>query len=498
MMMKNKGGLLLLLSVLLLLTLSSCMLGAGDALVPEDIERVTAEILGDEIDVTVWYEDYDPTNFRIPLQSSGLRGETGNGIQRVDVARTAANEQTMTLYYTDLKMAPTSITLQDGVGIAEAERIDVEGDAYLRLRLSDGTQRDILLPRGNSGSSGEGIKQISYTTDPLSNVTTLNVQLTNDTVTSIPIYPGVGLTGEVISTPVTDAASGKRGVEIQFVMDKRDPANPDQKMLTGKIFVPSGEDGFSIDRVETLPYQPDGIKLGTQFRFVMNDEAESKTDYITVLDGVGIASVESVIDPDTQETTLKITMTDGSEKSVVIPPAEAVGIEAIEVVDSGNLTEYSLEITYTNGETKNVVFPQNTAWHHGSGAPASSLGKPGDYYFDTTNVIIYRKASEGVWDGIADLSSFRREVTVRFCIDRTQGERWSDGSDAAYKSLQGRVGTVTASSGYQIPIPQKTGYTFLGWYAVRNPNPAVDGCFTSLTVLPNTETLTLYPCWQAS
>ena len=111
MMTKNKRGFLLLLPIFLLLTLGSCMLGTGDALVPEDIERVTAEILGDQIDVTVWYEDYDPTNFQIPLQSSGLRGETGNGIQRVDVARTAANEQTMTLYYTDLKMMPTSTFL---------------------------------------------------------------------------------------------------------------------------------------------------------------------------------------------------------------------------------------------------------------------------------------------------------------------------------------------------------------------------------------------------
>jgi hypothetical protein len=45
---------------------------------------------------------------------------------------------------------------------------------------------------------------------------------------------------------------------------------------------------------------------------------------------------------------------------------------------------------------KSIQAPNTGIWHHGTGVPATDLGKNGHYYLDQASKIVYVKAS-GAW-----------------------------------------------------------------------------------------------------
>ena len=213
---------------------------------------------------------------------------------------------------------------------------------------------------------------------------------------------------------------------------------------------------------------------------------------------VSIKEVTQTVDPETGNTILTIYMTDESVEPIVVTLQEANGIDYITSSESEDGTEYQLTLYYTNGTSQTASFPKNSAWHNGSDKdPASDFGKKGDYYFDQWKLIIWNKVDDKTWNKVVDFHSFEKDVSVIFSLDKTEGENWvNDAHLTPEWTFTLKVGQSFVSANRTIPIPEKEGYTFVGWYATRTPNKAINGAFTDMTVIPNTDSIKLFPVWE--
>lgn len=524
-----------LLAALLLPMLSACGFGGSDAL---EIENISAQILEDGTTrITIKYFDNleAPVIFDIPkgmigeTGPQGERGEEGNGIKEIQITNTENGEQVMKIHYTDAEHPVTEVTVKDGVRIVKAERIDEEGESYLYMQYSDGTESKIPLPKGEMGDAGVSVIGVSHTIDEETKETLVSFMLsTGAEIGPIRINPGrdgMNLTNEIRQEPVVDPVSGEEvGVNIQFVL-------ADQS-VTGKIYLPYGKNGVGIESLSQEPLKDaNGYVIGTRFNFIKTDGSE--TDVIEVLNGVGILDMTYKVLPD-GKTQVTATLTDGTKKTFELPAAvsikevtqnvdehgntvltiymtddsvapitvtlqEANGIDYITSSESEDGTEYQMTVYYTNGTSQTVSFPKNSAWHNGSNkTPAEDLGKRGDYYFDQWNLIIWYKVDNKKWNKIVDFHSFEKSVTVTFSLDKAAGETWAgDAYLTSDWSFTLRVGESFSSASYTIPLPEKAGYQFVGWYATRTPNPMINGAFTDMTVIPNADSITLFPVWEA-
>ena len=515
----------LLVVAMLLPMLSSCGFGGGDSL---EIENITAELQDDgSTRITIQYFDdvEKPLVFEIPMGAmgedglkgekgdQGEKGDTGNGIKSATITNTQEGEQTLTIVYTDEKFEDTVVTVKDGATIEKAERVDEIDEngvsvAKMKITFSDGREEKIALPKGDTGV---GIDQISQIPDPNSNDLILTVIMTDGTtIGPFTVKPGVGLTGDVdVEYGVTrtviegDQEITRTGLLMKFKMENEN--------YTTEVFVPYGQDGKDgVSFTKLLQEEiidEDGNRIGVKFKFATEDGSQ-ETDFVEVKDGISIQNITSSVNAATQETTVTVKLTNGDEIPFIIPASKGIGISRVEAIDNKDNSLYVLRIHYTQSLDPNnpsatyedLVFHQNTAWHH-DGAEPDDRGKVGDYFFDEKNLVIYRKISDSPaeWEVIADLSSFDKDVTIRFSIDPNEGESWTDGQSGNYKTRRLKVGTMFATSAYTIPVPQKAGYVFVGWYTTREPNPAIHGQFTDLTVIPNlpmsNQALELYPLW---
>jgi len=524
-----------LLVALLLPILSACGFGGSDAL---EIENISAQILEDGTTrITIKYFDdvEQPVIFDIPrgmigeTGPKGERGEVGNGIKEIKITNSENGEQVMSIYYTDSEHPVTEVKVKDGVRIEKAERIDEEDQAYLYILYSDGTNSKILLPKGETGETGVSVVGVKHDIDKETNETLVTFTLsTGAEIGPIRINPGkdgMNLTNELMQEVVTDPESGEAiGVNIQFVL-------ADQS-VTGKVYLPYGKDGVGIASLSQAPLKDgEGRVIGTRFNFIKTDGSE--TDVIEVLDGVGVADmsykvlpdgktqvtvvltdgtkklfelpaavsikeVTQTVDPETGNTILTIYMTDESVEPIVVTLQEANGIDYITSSESEDGTEYQLTLYYTNGTSQTASFPKNSAWHNGSDKdPASDFGKKGDYYFDQWKLIIWNKVDDKTWNKVVDFHSFEKDVSVIFSLDKTEGENWvNDAHLTPEWTFTLKVGQSFVSANRTIPIPEKEGYTFVGWYATRTPNKAINGAFTDMTVIPNTDSIKLFPVWE--
>ncbi len=156
--------------------------------------------------------------------------------------------------------------------------------------------------------------------------------------------------------------------------------------------------------------------------------------------------------------------------------------------------KYIIEVNYTDGTSETLEFtrPADPAtWLKGQGAPDNSLGKNGDFYFDTYGLKIYSK-SNGRWSlvqAFSDYYELEHEITFDLNV-RDGSARFTESNlpDSYYIDR----GSYFAASGYSIPIPIRDGYEFAGWFTARNPGPT-NGAFTDLT--PVFSDLTLYAKW---
>lgn len=301
-----------------------------------------------------------------------------------------------------------------------------------------------IVPKGDDGKDGVGIKLVSYRTTNDATKTLVDLTLTNEEKVTIEIPNGISVND--ISTTYDDKTGN---TEVVFNYSDGTSSEP--------LILPKGEAG------------DDGISIiGTSQRI--------NRDY---------------------SVTLTFHMSEGEDIVVEIPaPQQGVdgrGIKDI-VTLPGNDT-YTMLITFTDDTTQEVSFVRPNRWFSEMSAPDNKLdGIDGDLWYDLAHQVIYLKQN-GRWVSTMDFTDVigdGYQITFNLNDSKDAPASLPKGSLFNYTVIKG---TYFASSGYQIPVPTRDGYTFMGWYTVKNPT-AVNGPFTDLTVVHSN--LTLYALWQAN
>lgn len=186
--------------------------------------------------------------------------------------------------------------------------------------------------------------------------------------------------------------------------------------------------------------------------------------------------------------TLVIRLTDGTEKKIPVPAATGIASITQDEEDGS----YKLIVTYTDGTSETFSFEKPNEWMSGSEAPKASDGKPGDFYFDTYKKIIYKKVGSD-WTVVMEFET-EQDVTVIF---NAEGAVIIDQNVPVGNEVRRTVKYGKYIS--DVPIPQMTGKTFIGWYRKKQTGVSEGvkptlGCFTDLT--PVTENITLYAWWE--
>lgn len=323
---------------------------------------------------------------------------------------------------------------------------DEEGNVVLTIVYElDGEEKYLehTIPvgeKGDTGKDGNGIKGITYTSNEDGSKTICTITFTDESVKPANVeLPNGASIASVISSP--DDETG--GTVVTFVLD-------DGTKLDS-LLIPAGQNG------------EDGK------------------------DGVGIKSITPEIDPETGDTILTITMDDEEEtKSVVTIRKGSDGRGITTIVGTESDDKYYLTIYYSDNENETVEFnkPVPNAWYQGQTSPDPSLGINGDYYFDVSNKNIYSKYND-IWNLIVSFNSQKKQYSVSFDAN--------GGTIVGYSSYKVENGMNFNASGYTMPSAVRDGYTFAGWYCVKNPT-IVNGMFTDLTTV--CENLTLYAYWE--
>lgn len=498
----------LLLSVLLLPLLAGC--GAGGEVL--EVEEVSIDIDKDTkvASITVKYLDdmADPLSFEVPLQ--GLKGDDGLGIKGIKLSEKKDGKQTMTIQYTDASVPDVVVDIKDGATLTSAEKIEENGVYYMLMTLSDGSTQKVELPEG---VPGVGIQNVIPDEDEDGN-TLLSFELTDGTtigpVKVLRGIPGLGLKNEIVTEPQYDENGRPIGVNVKFVLEDGSETNAVTIQYLG------------ISRVESEDVFENGVVVGKLIHLYSTNGDE--LDSFKVMDGVSISGIES--EPlATGETKVTVMMSNGTAKIFTLPAAASIksikpktaangnmslvieftddrtpievplqagnGIANITAGKSEDGTKYVMEIEYTNGGKETVEFDKPSAWHRGSGEPNKSVGNNGDYYYDFSGKSIYYK-SNGTWQLQVSFLDFTNEQTITFKL--APGESWTNISEGSTYSIQIQYGSSFAASGFNLPIPHKEGYNFVGWYTTDKPNFAVNSVFNDLSVVSGD--LTLYAVWE--
>lgn len=327
---------------------------------------------------------------------------------------------------------------KNGAGIKEitAEPND-NGDIVLTITYADSTKKPVsfVIPKGEDGEPGAGIKNIEYTQDQYG-ITTVTITLTNK------------------KDPVVfTLAPGKSIVDTEVRLDEE-----------GNTLI------YFIDS--------DGTKLDP-ITIYKGDTGET---------GTGIVGIFPTYNDD-DSAVLTIVLSDGSEYTANIPaPKEGRGIESIVSRKEG--TKVYLVIYYNDGTNEEVDFDATPTWTTGYARPGDGDGYDGDYYFDLSNDIIYVKIN-GSWTVAVNFDTEDTTYTVTFDLNSADARFVAGGS--VYPGI--KKGQTFLSSNYALPIPAQEGFDFSGWCTSRTPNPT-NGYFTDLS--PVLCDMTLYAIWTPS
>ena len=194
---------------------------------------------------------------------------------------------------------------------------------------------------------------------------------------------------------------------------------------------------------------------------------------------------------------------ENSEDVIITIPAPekgdtGKGIKSIISSEEDDL--YVLTINYTDGKSERVTFtrPKDpNAWFSGTIDPNKSeetIGRNGDYYFDTAHKVIYAKEN-GTWIKVISFDDSTDYYNITFDLnDQLDGgpnANMPEGSQLKYPVIRN---TYFQDNGHgNIPIPIREGYRFVGWYRSRSIN-ANSGAFNDLT--PILSDLILYAQWE--
>ncbi len=334
------------------------------------------------------------------------------------------------------------------VGMTSIQQPD--GSTILRIEYNDSTKNiEIPIPRGTQGN---GISSIVTNKDDNDIITSVTINYTDKSMTPaiFEVRDGVSINGVITET-------NEETGEVYLVVLFNDGTKSEPFLLPKGD---KGEDGNGFTGFESETLE-DGSQI-YYFHF-------SKSEDVVV----------NIPAP--------------------IKGEDGLGIQSIVGTEEDGL--YVIKVTYSDGtEAEPIYFnkPKDpNTWHKGSGAPESTLGKQGDYYFDITGKIIYGKEAYG-W---AQIITFNQSVESLF-IDFYLNDDDSDVKAIMPADLSGVVrtkylvlkNTFFKDNGWgPIPTPVRAGYIFKGWCTSPRVT-ATSGMFTDLT--PILSDLELYAIWE--
>ena len=299
---------------------------------------------------------------------------------------------------------------------------------YIEITYDDGTIKKIETEglsdfegkEGAKGELGNGIAEIKTEYDQSAEETLVTIRFTDESMDDVVF-------------PIPD---GKHVTEIKRFDEDETHSEPYLVFMfsdgssTSEILLPRGKDG-------------NGIK-------------DVKFEESTGTDGRVSGILKIWLD------------SDADDKPHTFPVTLPVGVKSISTVTDASADKYKILIEYTDGTKQNLEFDRpkdpNT-WISESRAPSNMQdGKNGDFFFDREAKVIYFK-QDGVWTKIISFKdeSVTHSVTFNINTDDTSA-KFADGSREKIFSVQHGNYLSSALGNPSVPIPQRTGYTFEGWY----------------------------------
>lgn len=297
------------------------------------------------------------------------------------------------------------------------------------------------IPKGDKGETGEegnGIKEITHELDERTNTIKVTITFTDPTIEPITYTLENGVSIKSLEEIVDEDGN------VSFVIHFSDGTSSEP------VSVPKGEDGMSIVGYDQYINEDGSISL----MFFLSDGSSYVCD-------------------------------------IPAPQKGDDGRGIVAIVGTTDELYYYVTFTYSDNTTETIKFdkPEPATWLTGTGTPGSSLGKNGDFYFDTARKDIYTKI-DGVWIKVVDFEDSETRYTVEFDFNADDAYFPEGYGYSNYYSI--KAGNNFASEPCLVPIPERPNYTFEGWYTTPNPT-VVNGAFTDLT--PVSSDLKLYAKW---
>lgn len=330
---------------------------------------------------------------------------------------------------------------------------------YFEITYDDGTIKKVqadgvteLGKEGPQGDAGNGIADIVTVKDDDLGVTTVTVKFTDEEKEPVSFQIPHGVYISHVTLNEADETHASPYLTFAF-SDGRVPK---------EIILPQAKDGRGIKSIELIEIKDEktGVITGAKLRVTFDDDSEPTEFDVPMANGVKNVTTKA---------------------------------------DEKDPTKYVLVISYTNGLTEEVKFdkpsePSN--WISGVEQPGGSIGKNGDYYFDTAAKVIYIKEN-GSWK---EVISFKTVDTTHSVTFDANGGAFDGGSTIKiYRGIKHGDYLSSGDDGISAPpVPVKDGYRFDGWYTVKDLNLYVGqehvySRFGDLT--PVNKDLTLYARW---
>ncbi len=331
-----------------------------------------------------------------------------------------------------------------------------DGQTKVTITYLDDVQDPLIfyVPKGETGedgATGVGIKEIKYDTTDLGN-TLLTIYFTDEDLEPVDFEVKNGLKVLGLKQDI-DVLTGQHYVVFEY----------NDGSVSDEIFLPAGKDGNGIKSYTKEQSEDGGWNITFTFD---NDE------------------VFDVIIPGPEKGDPGVGIDTGEGKTGIVGGLNADG------------SKYVITFYYTNGTSESVEFDRPNQWHQSSGVPFGSIGKNGDFCFDTTNNDVYVKKSNQ-WVNIFDFDSVEESHTITFDVNayNEDGSRDTNVVFDGQKIYSGiKHNSFFKDNGFgAIPVPVRPGYKFLGWYTEKSENP-VSGKFTTLT--PIVSNIDLYAWWE--
>lgn len=313
-----------------------------------------------------------------------------------------------------------------------------------------------------------------------------------------------------LSFTIPAGMAGKDGVSVSDIQAE---TNEDRSTtLTIKY-----SDSTVEDTVLTIPPANDGVSV-TGVDITVDEETKDTTlvfkysndttsDPIVIpagKDGKDAAyisgfSSDIVKNSDTGENYTLVTVSMSDESQFQFTVDNGLGIDSMYYdSEASDDNYYVISGVYTDGSMFSFQFPkpQSTTWRYGSGSPASTLGKTGDFYLDVVSGEVYTN-EDGTWKAIFSIkgtgstSDVKRYYVYFFkgdadSLSTSAGTLSSDTTSLVFSVDEGSYLSLDS-----IPSATREGYIFDGWYT--DPDNVNSGQFTDLTVV--TRETHLYPKW---